>query len=80
MRFYKIKKGDHYASMSVFEKIGAMGWKVKSVSLKFIFRPECWWAPPRNNDDLDLNKLAGIGYGMNHHQNSVRLAWVPDFD
>lgn len=80
MRFYEIKKGNHYCSMSVFEKIGAIGWKVKTMDLKFSFRSECWWAPPRNTDDLDLNKLAGIGFGPNHHNNSVRLAWVPDFD
>jgi hypothetical protein len=80
MRFYKIKKGDHYCSMSIFEKIGALGWKVKTMEVKFLFRSECWWAPPRNNDDLDQNKLAGIGFGMNHHKNSVRFTWVPDFD
>ena len=66
--------------MSIFEKIGAIGWKVNSISLKFKFRTECWWAPPRNNDDGDLNKLAGIGYGTNHHNNSVRITWLPDFD
>ncbi len=80
MRFYKIKKGEHYASVSFFEKLGAMGWKVKSMNISFLFRSECWWSPPRNNDDFDQNKLAGIGYGLNHHQNSVRLTWVPDFD
>jgi hypothetical protein len=64
MRFYKIKKGDHYCSMSIFEKIGALGWKVKTMEVKFLFRSECWWAPPRNNDDLDQNKLAGIGFGV----------------
>jgi hypothetical protein len=66
--------------MSIFEKIGAIGWKTKTLSVKFCFRNQCWWAPPRNTDDLDLNKLAGIGYGTNHHNNSVRLSWVPDFD
>jgi hypothetical protein len=79
MRFYLIKKGNHYASVSIFEKIGAIGWNFKSLSMRFIFRSECWWAPPRNQDDNDLNKLAGIGFGTNHHKNSVRLAWVPDF-
>jgi hypothetical protein len=80
MRFYLIKKGDHYASMSIFEKIGAIGWNIKNLSLRFIFRKECWWAPPRNQDDYDQNKLAGIGFGANHHANSVRLVWVPDFE
>lgn len=80
MKFYQIKKGNHYASMSFFEKIGGIGWKISNLSVRFIFRKECWWGPPRNQDDLDLNKLAGIGFGTNHHNNSVRLAWVPDFD
>lgn len=79
MRFYLIKKGNHYASMSLFEKIGAIGWKINNLSMRFIFRKECWWAPPRNQDDYDQNKLAGIGFGTNHHNNSVRLTWVPDF-
>jgi len=80
MRFYLIKKGNHYASMSIFEKIGAIGWKINSLSMRFVFRKECWWPTPRNQDDYDQNKLAGIGYGTNHHNNSVRLTWVPDFD
>ncbi|MEI7897287.1 MAG: hypothetical protein WCJ26_09645 [bacterium] len=79
MRFYLIKKGNHYASMSIFEKIGAIGWNLRTLNLRFVFRKECWWGPPRNQDDNDLNKLAGIGFGSNHHNNSVRLAWVPDF-
>jgi hypothetical protein len=79
MRFYQIKKGNHYASMSIFEKIGAIGWKKNALSLRFSFRESCWWAPARNQDDYDQNKLAGIGFGTNHHNNSVRLTWVPDF-
>jgi hypothetical protein len=66
--------------MSLFEKIGAIGWKINKINLRFSFRKECWWAPPRNTDDLDQNKLAGIGFGTNHHNNSVRLTWVPDFE
>jgi hypothetical protein len=66
--------------MSIFEKIGAIGWKIRTLSVRFIFREACWWSPARNQDDLDQNKLAGIGFGTNHHNNSVRLTWVPDFD
>jgi len=80
MRFYEIKKGNHYASMSIFEKICGIGWKIKTMSLRFVFRNECWWSPARNQEDLDQNKLAGIGFGTNHHNNSVRLTWVPDFE
>ena len=80
MRFYLIQKGSHYASMSIFEKIGAIGWNIRALSFRFVFRKECWWAPARNPDDYDQNKLAGIGFGLNHHNNSVRLTWVPDFE
>ena len=69
MRFYEIKKGNHACSMSFFEKLGGIGWKIKSLTLRFSFRKECWWAPARNQDDLDQNKLAGIGFGTNHHNN-----------
>lgn len=79
MKKYLIKKGNHYASMPIFEKIGAVSWKTKKHSVRFRFNNSCYWAPPRNNDDNDLNKLTGIGFGINHHNNSVRLAWVPDF-
>ena len=79
MSEYTIKKGNHYASVSIFKKIGGIGWKITRVAMRFSFHKECWWAPPRNNDDNDLNKLAGIGFGTNHKKNSVRLAWIPDF-
>ena len=80
MRQYLIKKGNHYCSMSIFEKIGAIGWKMKKYAVRFRFHNNCYWTPARNNDDLDQNKLTGIGFGMNVHGNSVRLTWVPDFN
>jgi hypothetical protein len=80
MKSYTIKKGKHYSSAGLFERIGSIGSRVNRLAVTFRFSAECWWAPPRNSDDHDLNKLCGIGYGLNHHKNSVRLAWVPDFD
>jgi len=79
MKNYTIKKGNHYASISIFDRLSNIGWKVKQISVSFRFSKECWWAPPRNSDDNDLNKLCGISYGLNDHSNSVRFAWVPDF-
>jgi hypothetical protein len=79
MKQYLIKKGNHYCSMSFFEKLGAVGWKIKKYTVKFRFHPNCYWAPKRNDDDMDQNKLTGISYGMNVHSNSVRLTWRPDF-
>jgi hypothetical protein len=80
MKPYTIKKGNHYANISLFEKLFSFGWKVKRSAYNFKFHSECWWAPPRNSDDNDLNKLCGIGYGTNHQENSARLAWRPDFN
>ncbi len=79
MKQYLIKKGNHYCSMSIFERLGDIGWKLKKYSVRFVLQSSCWWAPPRNNDDNDLNKLTGIAYGLSVHSNSVRLTWVPDF-
>ena len=76
---YLIKKGNHYASVSLFQRLFSVGWNIRQMSIHCQFSNECWWAPPRNDDDNDLNKLCGIGYGLSHHQNSVRFAWVPDF-
>jgi hypothetical protein len=80
MKTYTIKKGSHYAKGTFWDKFTAIGFNRKILNATFCFSQSCWWAPPRNNDDLDLNKLCGIGYGLNHHKNSVRLAWVPDFN
>ena len=80
MRSYQIKKGNHYCSMSFFEKLGGVGWKITKYSVRFTMHPSCWWAPARNHDDGDLNKLTGVCYGLNVHSNSVRLTWVPDFN
>lgn len=79
MRQYLIKKGNHYCSISIFERIAAIGWKVNKYSVRFVMNNNCWWAPPRNNDDNDLNKLTGVSFGLNDHSNSVRFTWVPDF-
>jgi len=76
---YLIKKGNHYANVSLFQRLFSVGWNIHQMSVNFKFAKECWWAPPRNSDDNDLNKLCGIGYGLSLHQNSVRFAWVPDF-
>ncbi len=79
MRQYRIKKGDHYCSVSIFERLGAIGWKINKYQVRFVLHNACWWAPPRNTDDNGLNKLTGISFGLNDHNNSVRFAWIPDF-
>lgn len=79
MKNYLIKQGNHYASISIFDRLFNIGWKVKQMAVNFRFSKECWWTPPRNTDDYELNRLCGISYGLNDHSNSVRFAWVPDF-
>jgi hypothetical protein len=80
MKSYSIKKGSHYSTKGLFERLGAICCNFKTLSVRFKFHTDCYWAPARNPDDNDLNKLTGIGFGLNLHKNSVRLAWVPDFD
>jgi len=79
MKNYKIKKGDHFCSVSIFDRITSIGWNLKKYTVRFILHGECWWAPSRNADDNDLNKLTGVAFGFGVHSNSVRLTWVPDF-
>lgn len=80
MKEYVIFKGWHYA----FFLIGRLfGWHYDDpkFSIDFKFSNECWWNPPRNSDDYDLNKLGGISFGLlTIHKNSVRLTWVPNFE
>jgi hypothetical protein len=80
MKNYLIKKGSHYCNVSIFERLFAIGRNVKKYSVHFILHGDCWWAPPRNTDDNDLNKLTGMAYGFSVHANSARLTWVPDFE
>ncbi|MEI6061377.1 MAG: hypothetical protein WCR72_11755 [Bacteroidota bacterium] len=80
MKKYLIKKGNHYATISIFERVAAFSWKNLVYRFQFRFHSDCYWSPARNQDDQDLNKITGIGFGINHHENSVRLAWVPDFN
>jgi len=78
MKKYTIKKGNHYcqfAWLSLFR----MHWNKNLWSVKFKLDDNCWWSPTRNSDDYDINKLVGIGFGFNHHKNSWRLGWVPNF-
>ena len=78
MKKYTIYRGWHYC----FFLIGRLfGWHYnkKKFKIRFKFDERAWWTPPRNNDDYDLNKLAGKSF-WGVHKNSVRLTWVPDFD
>jgi hypothetical protein len=78
MKKFTISKGNHYCNQWL-TKFFNLHWNDKKWEVKFKLSNDCWWVGPRNSDDYDLNKLTGIGFGFNHHRNSWRLAWVPDF-
>jgi len=77
---YTILKNWHYAFF-LFGRLFGWGYNKKKHVITFKFSKECWWNPPRNQDDYDLNKLAGISFGLlGIHKNSVRLTWKPKFE
>ena len=74
LKVYKIKKGKHRASGLNF---GINFKKYKETWVNFT--DSCWYEK-ENGDSEDLNKLFGFGTSLNHHKNSVRFAWKPDFE
>lgn len=78
MKKYTIFKNWHYAFF-LFERLFGWYYDHKVFLITFKFSNECWWDTPRNLDDYDLNKLAGVMFGKTY-RNSVRLAWRPNFD
>lgn len=79
MKKYFIKKGNH-SYLFWWLDFFKFHWNKTEWNIKFKLDNNCWWPTPRNNDDYDINKLCGVGFGLNHHKNSCRLGWVPDFD
>lgn len=71
MATFKIKKGKH-SSSPIFPLL-AIG---KKKELKWIvkFDDSVSYMLP-NDNQLDINKLCGIGWFPSHHQNSVRFGW-----
>ena len=78
MKKYVINKGKHFSS----------GWWLRFLNFhlnvntfKFFAKltPSCYWSPPQNIDDYEKNIICGVGFGINHNKNSIRIAWVPNF-
>jgi len=42
--------------------------------MKCQFNSTCRYRIP-DEDQADINKLGGLGYGFNHHENSFRIGW-----
>jgi len=55
-------------------RIPAFMLKPSHVAYSVIFTPSCEY-DLGNDDQLDINKLFGIGYLPGHHQNSIRFGW-----
>jgi hypothetical protein len=67
---YTIKKGRHYAfPLSFSLKLGT-----KYIKKTVIFSDSCLY-DLKSTDQLDWNKLFGIGYFPSHHRNSIRFVW-----
>ena len=79
MRQFNIKKGRHHCNYW-WTKLFRLRWNHKKWNVVFILSDNCYWTPPRNDDDGDINKLYGCGFGFNHHKNSWRIGWVPVFN
>lgn len=74
---YFIFKGLHWCLPRTFRKHKSNDpvlWRVK-------FHHNSWYSIGNNKDEKDLNKLCGISFGKYHeahHDNSFRIAWLPD--
>lgn len=77
MEKWTVWKGWHFSLSNIWERfIPRIG--SGPVTYKFKLPKETWF-PYADKDDLDINKLAGFSF-LNHHTNSVRIGWTPDFD
>jgi len=75
---YIIKKNKHYAFGWIW-RIFNIHLYIKYISYEFKFNYGCWY-PRESVEYSGINKLCGLGYGFNHHKNSFRIGWQPDFD
>lgn len=74
MKKIKIKKGSHYSNQFKPKFYCSTPTRITKT---FIFTESCRY-DLGNIDQLDINKLFGIGLGLRHHNNSIRLGWNYD--
>lgn len=67
---YVLKQGRHRAKPPVF----SLWFGKKTLHRKVYFHTNCGYSL-EGEDMFDVNKLYGIGYLWNHHQNSARFGW-----
>lgn len=72
---YLIPKGFHFS----IPPLPIFHFNVKKVKYYIKFDRNCWY---KREDVIytGINKLCGLGFGLNHHIDSVRIGWQPDFD
>jgi hypothetical protein len=68
--FAIIKKGNHYSGFSLPQ----ITFGDQTIIHRLIFTDSCRYNL-NNEDQLDVNKLFGIGYLPSHHQKSCRFGW-----
>ena len=73
MKTFTIKKGSHYSNLK-FPKLLFSATKIVE---KITFNENCRY-DLKSEDQLDVNKLLGIGYLPTHHHNSARFGWRYD--
>jgi hypothetical protein len=71
MKFFTIKKGYHYSNLS--NKIPFLHLFKKSIKHTLYFNESVIYNL-NNEDQMDINKLFGISFGL-HHKNSARFGW-----
>lgn len=52
---------------------------IKEMKYKIKFDKNCWYSRDKV-EYTGINKLCGLGFGLNHHKNSIRIGWQPDFE
>ncbi len=67
---FRIPAGKHYARPRCF----ALWWNKKQLVYKVRFTQSCRYDLV-NDDQLDTNKLFGVGYLPHHHTDSARYGW-----
>lgn len=73
---FTINKGWHY-SYPFFLKPHC---NIESVHFYDVKLDKNCWYERDQVEYTGINKLAGVGFGWNHHINSIRVGWQPNFD
>lgn len=72
---YTIKKGRHNSNILNINRLWlGFGAYRLDFSFQFLNNPTYRFG---NEDDMDINKLFGLSFGLDHHKNSFRLGWRP---